>query len=608
MLKKLHLLSIFKIYIVASILFFGIEGKLYGQFPFRTVLKANSGQVIVTPKTDSLKKYRITVQGTYSQWTGFKDCHGVDAVWVYDVPQEEIDNFRFPPKTVLGQPFVEIPHWVGDQTSYEFPPKQLGLEPLLSLSFRKYLGFRVNDEPFPAFPLDMKTHRYQIERSGTGEGFRLKVLDSTYNLVLNRATPRYEDNCGELTVLIEEIIDDDINICSVSPIVKNGQVVGIKLDASILKQDTQYVNGYRNIFRDKEQLGIVINNKFICPDSIVCQSTIRSEPISVGLVVDQSGSMADTINGSSKMAVTKRSIQKFLSRLTPKDEAFLMSFGSAVKLKQDWTKDTNLLRQALDSIEPGGTTAFHQALIESVEKTKLNSNSQKAVIVLTDGVNNEQPYENKPVVEKIGNSDVRLYLLALNLGNDLEETIAKENMRTFARFASRGRMFDVNEAQQLDSIYDELGKEILAEECCTIYFSIPPCDPKKGEKQVVNIVYLSNDTVKTRKVEYNCATGTITSLPHSHTSIVNNNPFGVSIEPNPVREIAYVRYKLPISGQTNITLYDNTGKSSIPIYEGFNEIGEHSYNIDTKNITPGYYNVIIKVNGITSSQSFIFVK
>lgn len=113
MLKKLHLLSLLKISIVASILFFGIEGKLYGQFPFRTVLKANSGQVIVTPKTDSLKKYRITVQGTYSQWTGFKDCHGVDAVWVYDVPQEEIDNFRFPPKTVLGQPFVEIPHWVG---------------------------------------------------------------------------------------------------------------------------------------------------------------------------------------------------------------------------------------------------------------------------------------------------------------------------------------------------------------------------------------------------------------------------------------------------------------------------------------------------------------
>ncbi len=586
----------------------GTRNNLQAQFPFRAVLKANSGQTILSPKTDTSKKYRITVQGTYSQWTGFSDCHGVDAVWVYDVPQEEIDNFRFPPKTILGQPFVEIPHWVGDQTSYEFPPKQLGLEPLLSLSFRKYLGFRVDDEPLSAFPLDMKTHRYQIERAGTGEEFRLKILDSTYNLVLKRATPRYEDNCGELTVVIEEIIDDDINICSVSPIVNNGKVVGIKLDASILKQDTQYVNGYRNIFRDREQLGIVVNNKFICPDSIVCLNTIRSEPISVGIVIDRSGSMADTINGESKMIITKRAVQRFLSKLGSKDESFLMSFDSDVELNQDWTNDTNLVVQALNKIEPRSITAFHQALIQSVEKTKLNPNSQKAVIVLTDGINNIPPYENRPVIETLKNSDVRVYLIALNLGNDDEEIIAKENMHTFARVAYRGQMFEINDSQELDSIYSELGKEILAEECCTIYFSIPPCDPKKGEKQIVNIVYLSNDTVKTRKVEYNCSTGTITSLPDTHKSIVSNNPFGITIEPNPVQDMAYIRYTLPYPGQASIILYDNTGKSSTLVYEGYNDIGEHSYKIDTKRIIPGYYNVIVKVNGLSSSQSFIFIK
>jgi len=115
------------------------------------------GVPVYSQPTDTGKKYLITIEGTYSMWPQFTDCHGVDAVYVYDVPQEEIDQFRWPPQKIkvgnLEIPFVELPHWVGDDKTWDFPPPQIGF-PKFRLNFRKYTGFRIDDEPLPMFPFN----------------------------------------------------------------------------------------------------------------------------------------------------------------------------------------------------------------------------------------------------------------------------------------------------------------------------------------------------------------------------------------------------------------------------------------------------------------------
>ena len=99
-----------------------------------------TGQEFQSTTTEVGKTYRITVEGTYSMWPQYQDCHGVDAVYIYDVPQEEIDAFRWPPEKIkIGSfevPFVELPHWVGDEKLWTFPPKEIAT-PLFKLSFRK---------------------------------------------------------------------------------------------------------------------------------------------------------------------------------------------------------------------------------------------------------------------------------------------------------------------------------------------------------------------------------------------------------------------------------------------------------------------------------------
>ncbi len=592
--------------LLTIILLVCVWSEVHAQFPARITLNAASGDVKTSPQTMIGKKYRITVQGQYSQWTGFSDCHGVDAVWVYDVPQEEYDNFKFPPKSILGQPFVSIPHWVGDTTLYAFPPKQLGLTPLFELSFRKYLGFRIDGSPLPQFAIDKVTHRYQTEKAGTGQPFQFQILDSTYNLALQRALPRYEDNCGALNVTIEEIQDDEINICGVEQIVRNNEVIGLKLDASILRIDSNSVSGVRNILRDQTQLGICVDGKFICPDSIVCK-TDRTKPISIGLVIDRSGSMNDYLSGTTtRMDATKNSVTKFLRKLQPLDEAFISSFSSSSTLNQDWTKDTKLLEDNLKQISPSGSTAFYDALIQGLRKVSINPNPNKALIALTDGVNNEQPFDSSKVISEIQFSGVPLYLVALNLGNNKEEQIALDNMRAFVHASPKGRFYSVSNTSALDSLYTQLSNEIGADECCSIYFKIPPCDPSKGNKQTLSIVYVSGDSIHTRKLEYSCKTGGITFVDDNPRE--SHNGIDAGITPNPFNDIARIWYTIPYSGYTTVMITDMLGVSSKVIVQEDKQTGHYTIDTTTLNLSSGSYQIVVSVNGKSISRTIVVVK
>src|SRR5512146_1646775 len=71
----------------------------FAQFPATLTLPSN-GAVVSSPVTSPATRYRITVEGSYSMWPQFLDCHGVDGAYVYDVPQEEIDAYRWPPETI----------------------------------------------------------------------------------------------------------------------------------------------------------------------------------------------------------------------------------------------------------------------------------------------------------------------------------------------------------------------------------------------------------------------------------------------------------------------------------------------------------------------------
>lgn len=558
------------------------------QFPVTLTVSARSGDVFTTPITRTDARYRITVRGTYSQWPQFVNCGGVDAVWVYDVPQEEIDAFRWPAKTMLGRPFVDIPHWVGDSTVYAFPPQMTGMNPLFAISFRKNLGFRVNGEPLPPLTMDTILHRYQQERAGTGEAFRFQILDSTYNVALGRVIPRYEDNCGELIVTVEEILERDVNICSVELVEVKGQQVGVRVDAAVFERDEEVVDGRRNVLGSKDQLGIVVDGRFLCPDSLVCDS-VRTRPLSVGLVVDVSGSMmvGTTYDGRSvtRLAAVKQTLHKFMATLRPGDSLFLLTFSSYFVLSHDWTTDTARLGQTIDALTAGGSTALYAAMIHGLEKMSNHQRDGRVLIVLTDGFNNQAPLSETPVVAAIQSANIPLYIVALGLATTPSEQQGLKVLQRLISAAPRGRLYDARTGDELQHAYTEMANTMETESCCRLYFPLPPCDSEDNSRRL-RLVYVDGDKILTKDVDLPCErTTTSVYVPEERAERTNI----LTARPTPSDDKATIHYPVVVPSTVTATIVTAEGRIQSHVNLGLQNEGYHEYTVSTTSWSPGLY-------------------
>ena len=573
---------------IAAMLCLLAAPELLAQFPVTLQLPAGSGQPVRTPPTRPDARYRITVTGTYSQWPQFTDCHGVDGVWVYDVPKEEIDAYRWPPKTVLGRPFVEIPHWVGDSTRYGFPPSGLGLPALFEISFRKYLGFRVNDEPLPPMPFDPVFHRYQHVLSGTGQELSFSIRDSTYNVAQGAVIPRYEDNCGGLTVVVEEILPNDVNICDAKVISQNGQAVGLRIDASIVEQDTNMLSGTRNAFLNKEQLGVVADGKFICSDSLVCD-TSRTVPISLCLVVDVSSSMLENVIYDNVMIkridALKRSIHRFMRRLKPGDSLCLIQFNETVRLSQNWTADTALIGIALDRLVADGNTAFYQAVIQGCRKLATHARANKALVAITDGLDNDSTTSTSDVFREIRAANVPVFLMALGFTGTPDEVAAIDTMRQFVAAAPSGKVYQITTGKELEDVYTQIAENFAKDDCCKLYFRIPPCD-RGQSKRIVRLIYADGGRIISKELEVDCALKT-TSV---HTDdVVAPDADVLRASPTPSDDIAAVTMAFSRAGTVYTNLYALDGTPLQHIDHGHVDMGVTQLSIPTASLSAGAY-------------------
>jgi len=110
---------------------------------------------------------------------------------------------------------------------------------------------------------------------------------------------------------------------------------------------------------------------------------LRQVPVDVVLMVDSSSSVAKNLDDF------RRAAQGFVARLQEDDRISLIKFDDRIELLQDWTKSRFQFQRALNRIEPGMFTRFNDALmLASKEQFGANTKSRRAVIILSDGIDN----------------------------------------------------------------------------------------------------------------------------------------------------------------------------------------------------------------------------
>ena len=152
------------------------------------------------------------------------------------------------------------------------------------------------------------------------------------------------------------------------------ETLEVNLPISVLDKEGRPVDGLKQehfqIFEDKIQQTI---------------KTFRHEdiPLSLGLVIDNSGSMRN------KRERVNSSALSFVRESNPEDETCIINFDDSAYLEQDFTGSIGDLIDALENIDARGETALYDALYLAAEKvTKDGKKDKKAILLITDGEDN----------------------------------------------------------------------------------------------------------------------------------------------------------------------------------------------------------------------------
>jgi Ca-activated chloride channel family protein len=181
-------------------------------------------------------------------------------------------------------------------------------------------------------------------------------------------------------------------------------------------------------------------------------------PVSIGLVIDSSGSMYDK-----RAAVDKASLD--LVRLSnPQDEEFLVDFSSEAFIDQDFTSSLDKLEQGLSYIKSSGGTAAYDALVASADYlTKNAKNPKQVLIIITDGEDNASSATLEQAIRRIQDLDGPvIYCVGLLFGEDTDKRESRHARRVLESVAEQtgGAAYFPKSLKEVDSIAATVAADI----------------------------------------------------------------------------------------------------------------------------------------------------
>lgn len=135
-------------------------------------------------------------------------------------------------------------------------------------------------------------------------------------------------------------------------------------------------------------------------------------PISLGIVLDNSGSM------TSKRSAIERAALSFIAASNPDDEVFVMNFADDARVDVPLTSDVDAVESGMKKLDAAGGTALRDALNRAVVYLSTNArHERKAILLVTDGSDNSSVASKASIRDLLRRAQVSLFAVGL-LGND----------------------------------------------------------------------------------------------------------------------------------------------------------------------------------------------
>ena len=205
---------------------------------------------------------------------------------------------------------------------------------------------------------------------------------------------------------------------------------------------------------DKENFKIFEDKK----EQVISQFSSEDAPLSVGVIFDCSGSMG------AKLEKSRQAVAQFFKTANPEDEFFLVQFSDTADLVQPFTRNLEEIQNRLTFTQSKGRTALLDAIYLGLHEMKKARNPRKALLIISDGGDNNSRYTEREIKNLVKEADVQIYAIGIYepyaaRGRTPEEANGPGLLTEIAE-QTGGRQYAVDNLNELPDIAAKIGMEL----------------------------------------------------------------------------------------------------------------------------------------------------
>jgi len=179
-------------------------------------------------------------------------------------------------------------------------------------------------------------------------------------------------------------------------------------------------------------------------------------PVTVGIVFDLTGSMTDA-----KLKRAREALAHFMETSHEDDDYYLVTLengGAALPLAG--TRDHAAVIRLLDRVVPRGKTALYDACYVGVNKVLRGAHRRRALLLISDGQDNNSHYTFDELRDLLTESDVSVYSICVaEKGND-DATLNGEKILRDIAAVTGGRFFRPGSAEEMYEVFERIALEL----------------------------------------------------------------------------------------------------------------------------------------------------
>ncbi|HET6180146.1 MAG TPA: VWA domain-containing protein [Candidatus Sulfotelmatobacter sp.] len=178
-------------------------------------------------------------------------------------------------------------------------------------------------------------------------------------------------------------------------------------------------------------------------------------PISLGVIFDASGSMANKIDRA------RDAVVEFLKIANPQDEFFMITFNDQPQGVTDFTQSVEDIAEKLPYTVAKGRTALLDAIYLGLRKIHAAKYEKKALLIISDGGDNHSRYSESEIKNLVKESDVQIYSIGIydHYFQSEEERLGPQLLSDISEITG-GRAFSIENPNDLTDVAAKIGIEL----------------------------------------------------------------------------------------------------------------------------------------------------